>query len=291
MKSIFDTKKKNDNSTNKGIEDRQKRIDRIKQDVDETVVTFSKAIAKANDTSTKASGTIAKACDTNTKASGTSTKANDVSTKANDTTTKASDTTTNGSSKSDSTNFICCHRCTYHNATTAIECNMCGMTLETYYKNITSTSNTPNSSTKKKNNNVKFASASVAVAAQLPPTCVVESILRDDDDDNESRFVVDGAVVDFPIRCPVCTLDNHPGSSSCEACGSELTSDSIGSYQRITQVHNTNNSSKKKRNSNSSSNSNNSNNSNSIIPEAIVIPMSGNGINIVEAFPIDDQHR
>ena len=279
MKSIFDTKKKNDNSTNKGIEDRQKRIDRIKQDVDETVVTFSKAIAKANDTSTKASGTIAKANDTSsTKASGTIAKANDTNTKAND-------TNTNSSTYHNATTAIECHRCTYHNATTAIECNMCGMTLETYYKNSTSSS----SSTKKENNNVKFASASVAIAAQLPPSCVVESILRDDDDD-ESRFAVDGAVVDFPIRCPICTLDNHPGSSSCEACGSELTSDSIG-YQRITQVHNTSSSSKKKRNSNNSNNSNNNNNNSNSIPEAIVIPMSGNGINIVEAFPIDDQHR
>jgi len=269
LKSIFDTKKKNDNSTNKGIEDRQKRIERIKQDVDKTVVTFSKAIAKANDTNTKA---------------------NDTSSSTNTNTNSNSNRSSKSDNSHDTTNFICCHRCTYHNATTAIECNMCGMTLETYYKNSTSSINsTPSSSTKKDNNNVEFASpASVAVAAQLPPTCVVESILRDDDDVSRLQQL-DGAVVDFPIRCPVCTLDNHPGSSSCEACGSELSSDSIRSYERITQVHNTNtnsnSSSKKKRNSN------NSNNSSSTIPEAIVIPMSGNGISIVEAFPIDDQHR
>jgi hypothetical protein len=236
LKSIFDTRRKTNNKNNTAVtEDRQKRIEKIKEDVDRTVVSFSKAISKVNDDNS------------------------------------------NAKTISNTSEYICCQRCTYHNSKTAVECNMCGMTF----------SNTKINNSKVDTNTYKPSSA-VAVAAQLPPTCVVESILRDDDDDGNIRGL-DSAVVDFPIRCPVCTLDNHPGTANCEACGSKLSIATTDDYQTVTNHNSNTNTSSTKKSKKRNSNSNSSSRSNNdYIPEAVVIPMSSNSVYQVEAFPIDD---
>jgi hypothetical protein len=182
--------------------------------------------------------------------------------------------------------YIICQQCTFHNSLTAIECNMCGMTLEVTKKNI--------SNNLKKINISEPIFASAAIAAQIPPTCIVESILRDDDDNNLPNIEGD-AIVDFPIQCTVCTLDNHPGSKTCEACGTDLNNNYTNNYQRIAQINNNNNNNNNNNfNSNSNSKKKKSNNNSNIeyIPEAVVIPISNNGLNAypIEAFPIDNNN-
>jgi len=90
----------------------------------------------------------------------------------------------------------------------------------------------------------------------------------------------------------VCTLDNHPGSKICEACGHDLSTnnDTNNNYQRIAPTTSSRSSSAKKK-----SNKNDNNNNNEYIPEAVVIPIStsSNGLNgyPIEAFPIDNNNN
>jgi hypothetical protein len=126
-------------------------------------------------------------------------------------------------------------------------------------------------------------------------SCIVESILRDDDDNNLPNIEGD-AIVDFPIQCTVCTLDNHPGSKICEACGTDLNNNNYTNNYQRNQMNNNNNNNNFNSNSNSNSNSKKkkSNNNSNIeyIPEAVVIPISNNGLNAypIEAFPIDNNN-